>query len=160
MAHEVHLENLINGRIYRVEGPGETFVGRLLMPDIPGTNPNYREFISVTAPDNIRKLHNWGPQAFIDDYRYVDVRTHRFFESGKSMVATQVARQLSKKISENAAGIVERFLVKKGRGPNRYEPRGNNENTQIEYNAEGEKVKRPRTRKNKRKSKKSRKCKN
>jgi hypothetical protein len=49
-----------------------------------------------------------------------------FFESGEEIMSEQVARGLSNRIPENAAGIIQRMIIGNkpaGRGPNRYPAR-------------------------------------
>lgn len=178
------MENLVDGRRYRVEsrnGMHRPFIGRLRLGSQPfGFPPEfYREFDNVILhPFEPRRVYGWGPQP--TDREYAEITRSRFFESGESMMAEQVVRELTRKVvktsinkgklvkhrvPENAAGVVERFLVVKaeGRGPNRYMPRinntNNNTNNNNTNNRNAEKPKKPRTRKNKRKSKKSKKSK-
>jgi len=138
MAHQLRPDELIPGRTYRIESTDGThvpFLGRLIAPERQmWPYPRWREFDSVVEhPSSIRIVHDWG-KIHPTKVFPIEVSHTRFYESGMTMVATQVARQLSKKIPENSAGLIERFAIAKGPGPNRYESRVNNTNSENAEN--------------------------
>jgi hypothetical protein len=119
---QVSWMDLIPGKSYRVE-----HAAGLLQPRLATFINNINlggEFLGASLFNNIIMSDGtvYDPGS-ISGYRSDE---WIFFETGNKIMSNQVARGLSNRVGENAAGIIQRMLIGNkptGSGPNRYPSR-------------------------------------